>query len=187
MRAGWSTNDHREYLGDGSTQDPTPNFTTTNAYPNKDGGPVMTPSTGSGKSSIYLVLPKYQFILNGAYQAKWGVTLAMNYLMRQGFSKPYFILSDTDGAGDTLTPEKNVLLVDDVGKNRLPTVHSFDARVSKNIRYERLNVNLDMDLFNLFNSGTELGRQYDLSSSSFNQVLEIMNPRIIRFGVRVGF
>jgi hypothetical protein len=186
MRVGWSTNDHREYLSSpAATEDPTPYFTTTKAFPNKDGGPVMTPTAGSGKSSIYMVLPKYQFILTGAYQAKWGITLGMNYLMRQGFSAPYFELSSE--AGDPLSPEKNVLLVDDVGENRLPTVHSFDARVSKHISFSRMNINLDMDLFNLFNSSTVLGRDYDLASTSFNEVLEIMNPRIIRFGVRVGF
>ena len=146
MRLGWSTNDHREYLkGPGASEDPTPVFTTTDANPNIDGGPVMVPSTGSGKSSIYMALPKYQFIANGAYQANWGITLAGNYLMRQGFSAPYFILSDTDGAGDAIAPEKNVLLVADVGKNRLPTVHTFDARVSKNITYKRMNVNLDLE------------------------------------------
>ena len=80
-----------------------------------------------------MVLPKYQLIANGAYQANWGITFAGNYLMRQGFSAPYFVLSDTDGAGDAIAPEKNVLLVNDVGKNRLPTVHTFDARVSKNL------------------------------------------------------
>jgi hypothetical protein len=188
MRVGFSTNDHREYLGsDASTEDPTPYFTTTNAYPNKDGGQVMTPSAGSGKSSIYLVSPRYQFILNGAYQAKWGLTFGMNYLMRQGFSAPYFILSDTDGAGDALAPEKNVILVDDVGGNRLPKVQAFDGRVSKNFTFRRMNLNVDMDVFNLFNTGTILGRDYDLGSTSFNQVLEIVNPRIVRFGVRVGF
>ena len=173
--------------GPGASEDPTPVFTTTDAYPNVDGGPVMTPSTGSGKSSIYMVLPKYQLIANGAYQANWGITLAGSYLMRQGFSAPYFILSDTDGAGDAIAPEKNVLLVTDVGANRLPTVHTFDARVSKLFAYRRLNVNLDFDLFNLFNTATVLGRDYDLASDGFNQVQEIVNPRIIRFGVRVGF
>ncbi len=107
--------------------------------------------------------------------------------MRQGFSAPYFILSDTDGAGDAIAPEKNVLLVADVGDNRLPTVHTLDGRVSKNITYRKLNVNLDMDIFNLFNTSTVLGRDYDLASSGFDQVREIVNPRIIRFGVRVGF
>ena len=77
MRLGFSTNDHREYLkGPGASEDPTPVFTTTDAYPNVDGGPVMVPSTGSGKSSIYMALPKYQLLANGAYQAGWGITLA---------------------------------------------------------------------------------------------------------------
>jgi hypothetical protein len=188
MRVGWSTNDHREYLkGPGAVEDPTPQFTTTDAYPNVDGGQVMVPSTGSGKSSIYLALPKYQLIANGAYQANWGVTFAGSYLMRQGFSAPYFILSDTDGAGDAIVPEKNVLLVTDVGKNRLPTVHTFDARVSKNFTRRRFNVNLDFDVFNLFNSSKVLGRDYDLASSGFDQVREIVNPRIVRLGVRFGF
>jgi hypothetical protein len=188
MRVGWSTNSHREYLkGAGAVEDPTPQFTTTDAYPNVNGGPVMTPSTGSGKSSIYLVLPKYQLSANGAYQANWGLTFAGSYLMRQGFSAPYFILSDTDGAGDAIAPEKNVLLVTDVGKNRLPTVHTFDARVSKHLGLRRFNVNLDLVVFNLFNSSTVLGRDYDLASSGFNQVREVVNPRIVRLGVRFGF
>jgi hypothetical protein len=188
MRLGFSTNEHREYLkGPGASEDPTPVFTTTDAYPNVDGGAVMTPSTGSGKSSIYMVLPKYQVIANGAYQANWGITLAGSYLMRQGFSAPYFMLSGTDGAGDAIAPEKNVLLVSDVGANRLPTVHTFDARVSKLFAYRRLSVNVDLDMFNLFNTSTVLGRDYDLASDGFDQVREIVNPRIIRFGVRVGF
>jgi Carboxypeptidase regulatory-like domain/TonB-dependent Receptor Plug Domain len=188
MRVGWSTNDHREYLkGPGANEDPTPYFTTTEAFPNKDGGPVMTPSAGSGKSSIYMVLPKYQLIANGAYQANWGITLAASYIMRQGFSSPYFVLSDTSGAGDAIAPEKNVILVDDVGENRLPTVHTLDARVSKNFTYRKLNVNFDVDVFNLLNVNTVLGREFDQSSDTFNQVLEIVNPRIVRFGVRVGF
>ena len=54
-----------------------------------------------------MALPKYQLLANGAYQAGWDITLAGNYVMRQGFSAPSFILSDTDGAGDTIAPEKN--------------------------------------------------------------------------------
>ena len=42
-------------------------------------------------------------------------------------------------------------------------------------------------MFNLFNTSTVLGRDYDLASDGFDQVREIVNPRIIRFGVRVGF
>jgi len=57
-------------------------------------------------------------------------------------------------------------------------------------RFCRVTTNFDFDVFNLFNSGTVLGRQYDYrltGATGFNQVLEIMNPRIARVGLRFGF
>ena len=58
-RFGFSTNDHREYFdGNASCTDPT----STLANPNIDGGQVMRSTRGSGKSGIYMVLPKYQFV-----------------------------------------------------------------------------------------------------------------------------
>ena len=80
-----------------------------------------------------------------------------------------------------------MLLVDDVGEFRLPTVHSFDSRVSYALRFNRANVHFDWDIFNLFNSATELQRVLDINSAAFNQVREIMNPRIMRLGARITF
>jgi hypothetical protein len=40
------------------------------------------------------------------------------------------------------------------------------------------------------NAGTVLGKQYDgrlTGPTGFDQTLEIMNPRIVRFGVRLTF
>ena len=48
----------------------------------------------------------------------------------------------------------------------------------------------DVDLFNVFNAATVLGRQYDVEATGtrgFDSVLEIMNPRILRLGLRVKF
>ncbi|HUE88668.1 MAG TPA: hypothetical protein VMO26_21535 [Vicinamibacterales bacterium] len=48
----------------------------------------------------------------------------------------------------------------------------------------------DLDLFNALNRSTVLGRQYDVTatgSTGFNQPLEIMNPRLLRLGVRFRF
>jgi len=188
-RVGWSTNDHREYFdGPEAFADPTPGVPSAGTLngPNKDGGLVMTQSTNSGKTGIYLVLPKYQFITTAAYETKWNLLLGMNYLMRQGFSTPYF-QSSVAGSSDDLSGRKTVLLVDDVGGFRLPTVHSFDSRVSYAIRFNRANIHVDWDIFNLFNSATELQRVLDINSGSFNQVREIMNPRIMRLGARITF
>jgi hypothetical protein len=184
-RFGFSTNDHREYFDDPNTAitDPTP----TRDSPNIDGGNVITRTSGSGKSNIFLVLPKYQFIANGLYQAPLGINLGANWLYRQGYAIPYF--RSNVNAGDPLGL-KRVLVVDDVTRFRLDAVSSFDARIEKEFRIQRARLMFDLDIFNAFNNATVLGRQYDLrltGATGYNKVLEIMNPRILRVGARINF
>jgi hypothetical protein len=185
-RFGFSTNDHREYFDNPNTsiQDPTPGPSS----PLVNGGLVVRASGGSGKSGIYQLLPKYQFIANGLYQAPGGIDIGFNLVTRQGFGQPWY--QGRVVTGDAFSNRKNVLLVSDIGKNRLPAVTSLDARVGKLFKFNRVNLNIDLDIFNLTNVSTVLGRQYDRSrtgATGFNQVLEIMNPRILRLGARISF
>jgi hypothetical protein len=184
-RFGFSTNDHREYFDDPNTSilDPTPQRDS----PNINGGRVITRSGGSGKSNIFLVLPSYQFIANGMYQAGWGINFGANWVMRQGYAMPYY--RSNVNAGDPLGL-KRVLVVSDVTDFRLPAVSSLDLRVEKAIPFGRTRLMLDLDVFNVANSATVLGQQYDLrltGATGFNQVLEIMDPRIFRIGARFTF
>jgi hypothetical protein len=185
-RFGFSTNDHREYFDNPMTaiQDPTPS----QANPNVDGGLVQFSSPGSGKSGIWMVLPKYQFIANGLYQAPWGIDLGFNLMSRQGYSQPWF--RSQVKTGDYFGTNKSVLLVNDVGKNRHPTLTTFDIRVGKVFKFGAVNMNIDFDVFNLFNAGTTLQRQYDYrltGATGFNQILEILSPRVARIGARISF
>jgi hypothetical protein len=181
-RMAWSTNAHREYFKSLSAMgDPTPSP----ANPNIDGGLVVTQTGGSGKSQIFMVLPKYQFIFNAAYQMKWGITTGINYLFRQGYSEPFN--RTRVATGDVLSGNKTVFLLGGVDYYRLPNVHSLDARIGKELKVNRMTFNLDIDAFNVLNVGTTLGKVYDLRLSTVGQVQEIINPRIIRFGLRVGF
>ena len=181
-RAAWSTNSHREYFDSLSAMgDPTPSP----ANPNINGGYVVTQTAGSGKSSIYMVLPKYQFIFNSAVQMKWGITAGVNYLFRQGYSEPFN--RTRVATGDVLSNNKTVFLLGGVDYYRLPSVHSLDARLGKELKINRATINFDVDAFNLLNVGTVLGKQYDLRLATVGQVQEIENPRIIRFGLRIGF
>jgi len=181
-RFGFSWNQHKEYFdGANALGDPT----STLANPNIDGGDVMRASGGSGKSQIYLVLPKYQFILNGAYQAPWGINLGLNMMNRQGYAMPYN--RSNVATGDPLGNNKTLLLVDSVTDFRLPSVTSLDMRLGKEFAYNNTRLNLDLDVFNVLNSATVLGRQYDLRVTTADQVREIMNPRILRLGVRFSF
>jgi hypothetical protein len=191
LRGSFSGGTHREYFdGLAAQDDPTPSVPAQNQFtllsPNRDGGLVLEQTAGSGKSSIFLASPKYQGSLAFAYQAPWDINTGLNYVMRQGYATPYF-QSSVETPGDIITSSKTVLLTPDVDEFRLPTVHTFDVRVSKRLTFDRVALDLDFDVFNLFNASTELGRQYDLTAGNFNQVLEITNPRIARLGVRVAF
>jgi hypothetical protein len=83
-----------------------------------------------------------------------------------------------------------VLVVNDVGEFRLPMVKSLDARLEKTFSFHHANIAADLDVFNVLNAATPLGKTYDLRLSGptgFNQILEIMNPLIVRLGARVTF
>ena len=61
---------------------------------------------------------------------------------------------------------------------------------SKTSTFRTRQLALSVDLFNVFNASTVLGRQYDVTATGntgFNQPLEIMNPRLLRFGARFQF
>ena len=111
-RVGFSTNSHREFfdvVGRGAG----PAASTT--WPNIPGGLYMTSTSGSGKSEIYLILPRYQFAARASTRSRTASTSPPTRGAR-GLREPYFATAESS---DPLLPEKRVLLVDPED-NRLP-------------------------------------------------------------------
>ena len=184
-RFAFSSNQHEEFFdGPQSIQDPTPGTS----------APLVErrvwwswPSGGSGKSGIYQLLPLYQFIATGMYQARWGIDLGVQLEHAPGLRPA--VVPRSGPPGRHLQQQQNR-----AGDRHLrpSPADRDDVRRScgKQFKIQRTSFNLDLDLFNLFNRGTVLGRQYNMrltGPTGFNQVLEIMNPRIARLGVRFNF
>ena len=143
---------------------------------------------GSGKSQVFISLPKYQFIAQRDVPGAMGINFGGNLVLRQGYSQPFHRSQVV--TGDDLSSRKSVLLTTDVGSNRLPMVTSLDGRVEKSFKFGRTNVAVDFDVFNLFNNATVLGKTYDArltGALGFQQTREIMQPRIARLGFRFSF
>jgi hypothetical protein len=190
-RVGFSTNSDKEYFDNPATSiaDPTPRVdATSNNYSllgfNQNGGTIIRSSAGSGKSNLYVVPAKWQIVANGVWQGPWGLNFGGNILGRQGFAQLYY--SSNEASADPVEGSKDVI-VSPNADSRLPSVWSVDGRVEKLIKLQRLNLMLDLDVFNILNAGTTLRNQYDVSAGTFGNVLEIMNPRIARLGVRITF
>jgi hypothetical protein len=127
---------------------------------------------------------KWQIVANGMWQGPWGLNFGANLIGRQGFAQIYY--SSNEASADPVEGSKDVI-VSPNADNRLPAVWDLDGRIEKVIKLQRVNLMLDLDAFNILNAGTTLRNQYDVSASTFGNVLEIMNPRIARLGVRITF
>ena len=139
--------------------DPTPVLGNTSATPNVNGGVVVSAASGSGKSSIYMVQPKYQIIANGAYQLPANFDLGASYLIRQGYPMPWN-RSTSGGFSDPLGTTKRLILPSTFDYARLPAVQTLDMRIGWRLKMKTTTLNLDLDVFNLFNNATTLGREY---------------------------
>ena len=75
----------------------------------------------------------------------------------------------------------------EIDGNRFSDLWNVDLRLAKNFKFGGRSNLLSAEMFNVFNSGTELKRIADASSNSWNRLDEILAPRIVRFGAKLSF
>jgi len=188
-RVAFSYNDWTEHFnGRDGIQDPTPSIYDT--YGNsafgqtivtdakKDGGQLAVYSAGSG--TPYFVSAKWQIAASALYQLPAGFEIAGNLYGRQGYPRPINITVD-NFINDT------ALAVSDVDTVRLDNIWNLDLRLAKNMTLAgNLRLGLTADAFNVFNANTVL-RRGDAADGALNRINQVMNPRLIRFGMRLTF
>jgi hypothetical protein len=146
-----------------------------------NGGQVASRSAGSGSGDIF-INGKWAVSANGLYQMPWGIEVAASLFGKQGTPYPYFrtVALGQDG-------NQRVLLTQEVDSDRLDDLWNLDLRLAKNLKAGGANMTFTADLFNVFNSNTELNRQRNLGSARFGELTDYLSPRILRFGMRLGF
>ena len=188
-RVAFTYNDWFEnYEGPDAIQNPTrtdETFQTGNlsyAGPLADGGQFAPRSGGSGKGDIF-VGGRWQLSASALYQLPAGFEVAASVFGREGHPRPIVI-----AAIPSLEPQLRVLATPTLDSERYPSLWNLDLRLSKTLQLAGSTaLVLTADLFNVFNSATELNRNRTASSSVFNRLDEVLSPRIARFGVRFTF
>lgn len=179
MRLAGSFNNHREYYD--ILQTYTGNPTRRDTDPLVQGGQVAPRTSGSGAGDIFLT-GKWTVNLNGLYQIGRGFEIAGNLFGKQGTAYPIYrsVSLGRDGSN-------RVLLSPEVDSQRFKDLWNLDLRLAKNFKAGRTGWVLTADLFNAFNSNTELNRQRNLASSAFGNLTQNLSPRILRLGMRLSF
>jgi TonB-dependent Receptor Plug Domain len=146
------------------------------------GGQYAPRSGGSGSGDVF-INQKWNFNLNGAYQLPWDMEVAGNLFGKQG--TPFPIYRNASLGRDR---SRRVLISPELDTFRFDNLWNLDLRWAKTARFgDRANLQFVMDLFNVMNSNTEINRVRNLGASNFNALTSNLSPRILRFGLRVGF
>ena len=95
-----------------------------------------------------------------------------------------YLADDAKSAMELLEREHFDVLLTDF---RLPTATSMDVRVGKEFAFNRVRLNLDFDIFNLFNRTNYVPPTGNRQSANFMIPTSAQFPRQMQFGIRLRF
>ena len=125
----------------------------------------------------------WNYKIVGRYVMPWDIGFSGSWKVQSGFNygRTISVTMPVEGA--------RTIRVEPIDANRYPTVAILDLRLDKAFdmgRYGKFSPILDV--FNLMNSGVPVAaRTTNTATAPFQEVITILNPRVIRFGVRYNF
>jgi hypothetical protein len=130
-----------------------------------------------------LNLPRYLAKLNGRVALPWGIGLSATANVQDGFVRN--IVSNVPNPIDFGQSTQLVALQ---GTTRYPAMTMIDGQIDRSIRLRgRARLTLSLVAFNLLNENTVYSQANNQSLSAFGNVLAIVGPRVLRFGVTATF
>jgi hypothetical protein len=122
----------------------------------------------------YKVIGRYTMPFEVGLSGSWKVQSGRNWGRSMSFAFP----------GDGTQSFR----VEPVTSNRAPTVSILDVRADKSFSMGRFGKLTGMvDVFNALNSGTVINFSSVTNATTFKRVIGILDPRVVRFGLRVDF
>jgi hypothetical protein len=122
------------------------------------------------------------------YQLPWGFNFSCFANARQGYIRQRQIYVPTPERAKVGQGASMYIDIEKLGTTRLPNFYNVDLSLTKDFdlgQYGR--ITLQVDGFNVFNFDHTLSRYNQLNSSRYDEITRILNPRVIRFGVRYRF
>jgi hypothetical protein len=154
---------------------------------------ASNPLTAVGHDTRYLWKPNqrrfgrqpssvWNYKLIGRYVFPWDVGVSGSYKLQSGSNWARNLSVNLSGAGAETVP------VEPINANRAPNVHIVDLRLEKGFvlgaRPRRLAALFDV--FNLFNANPVTNFR-TTTGSRFGEIIALLDPRIIRLGIRYEF
>jgi hypothetical protein len=126
--------------------------------------------------------------LSFIYRLPWGFNISCFANARQGyFYAPVIRVSTPERAAVGLG-STTVIHIEKFGQTRRPDFYNADLSLVKEIRLGNYGtLSFQVDAFNIFNFAHDLKRYPQVNSTRYNEIEVILNPRVVRFGIRYRF
>jgi hypothetical protein len=123
----------------------------------------------------YKIVGRYVLPYEIGFSGSWKVQSGFN------FSRTISVTMPVEGA--------RTIRMEPIDSNRYPNVSILDFRFDKTVSFGKFGrVTPMLDVFNIMNSGVPTTvRTTNTATAPFKDVTAILNPRVIRFGVRFNF
>jgi len=180
-RVGGSINMSNEYYDQNPPLNNFGNPTPTDTEPLRNGGPFVVRSAASGAGD-YFIHAKWQMSANGLYVAPYQIEIGASVFGRQGYPFPVYKQVSLGGDGS-----RRVLVSPELDSIRLDNLWDVDLRLARTFKFGASSIEAIADVFNVMNSNTELVRNRNIDSPTFQALTTNLSPRILRFGIRYMF
>jgi hypothetical protein len=122
----------------------------------------------------------WNYKLVGRYDLPWGIGTSASYKLQSGNNWARTLNLNLPVAGAVS------ILAEPLANNRAPNVHIFDIRLDKDLQIGKGKLTGMLDVFNVLNANPVTNFRV-ISGSRFKEVISILDPRVVRFGVRYEF
>jgi hypothetical protein len=121
----------------------------------------------------------WNYKLIGRYTLPFDIGLSGSWKLQSGeqWGRTVSVRFPNDGT--------RTVRVEPLNANRAPSVSIIDFRFDKSFRYRGTRLTAMVDIFNAANYGTVT--DYRDTTVNYQEVTEILDPRVVRFGVRFNF
>jgi len=148
------------------------------------GGDLNNPNSGDFRYGIFGNDVPWSYRLSGVYELPWQVAASATWQYYKGFPETNTV--SVANTTVTLTQGTTTVWVAPRGNTRLPNVAQLDMSLRKTLRVGTNTLEPRLDLYNLTNEASILGRvtQY---GPSYGRASSIQRGRLMKIGVSVEF
>ncbi len=126
--------------------------------------------------------------LSFLYELPWDFSLSGFANARQGYIFPEQLRVNTPERAKVGLGATMIIYTTKPGEKRYRDFYNVDLSLSKTFRLRSAgSVIFQADAFNVFNFSHELDRFPQVNSPNYYKIQKILNPRVIRFGLRYAF